>query len=46
MIYREITPKIEELAKKYQIVVIPGTRQSGKTTLVREIFKKADYFNF
>jgi hypothetical protein len=45
MIYREIIPKIKELAKKYPIIVITGPRQSGKTTLVKEVFKKADYFN-
>lgn len=45
MIYREITVKIKELVKKYPIIVITGPRQSGKTTLVKEIFKEAAYFN-
>ena len=43
MIEREITGKLLEIAKKYPILTITGPRQSGKTTLVKALFKDYDY---
>ncbi len=45
MIKRKITKKIEELSKKYPVILLVGPRQSGKTTLVKDIFKKYIYKN-
>ncbi|MBU1667055.1 ATP-binding protein [bacterium] len=47
-IRRNITPIIYELLKDFRIVAINGPRQSGKTTLSREIAKalKMDYYTF
>lgn len=45
MIKRAITPKVLELAKKWPIIAIAGPRQSGKTTLVKNIFSGYQYFN-
>lgn len=45
MIYREITPLVEERAKKMPVIAIMGPRQSGKTTLARSIFNKHIYIS-
>ena len=45
MIKREISKYIMSLAKDYSIITIIGPRQSGKTTLARELFKNKDYCN-
>lgn len=45
MIQRAITPKILELSTKYPVLQITGPRQSGKTTLVKEVFKDYEYVN-
>ena len=45
MIKREISDKVLSLAKKFPIITITGPRQSGKTTLVRELFKSKPYFS-
>ena len=47
-IQRKITPIIYDLLKDFKIVSINGPRQSGKTTLVKEIAKnlKIQYFTF
>ena len=45
MIVREISQYLTRLAEKYPVVTITGPRQSGKTTLVREIFKDKTYVN-
>ncbi len=42
---REISSHIRKLAKQLPVVTITGPRQSGKTTLVREVFKNKPYFN-
>ena len=43
MIKRELSEKIINLSKKFPSVTITGPRQSGKTTLVKDIFKDYDY---
>lgn len=42
MIPRDLEKKILETAKSYPVIAITGPRQSGKTTLVKELFGK-DY---
>lgn len=44
-IYREITPFLEKLAKTFPVVLITGPRQSGKSTLVQEMFRDYLYVN-
>lgn len=46
MISRKITKEILQLKKEFPIVTILGPRQSGKTTLVRDIFKTYKYVSF
>lgn len=42
---RHLDSKIENHFKKYkQVLILLGSRQIGKTTLVKKIFKNADYF--
>jgi len=43
MIERTLTPKIIALAKKFQVITLTGPRQSGKTTLVKEVFPALPY---
>lgn len=45
MIRRGITPKLEELAKGFPVLSLTGPRQSGKTTLVRDVFPDYAYLN-
>jgi predicted AAA+ superfamily ATPase len=45
MIKREITPSVLALAKQFPVISIIGPRQSGKTTLVKNIFPEKDYVN-
>jgi hypothetical protein len=42
---RELTEYILDSAKKMPVITITGPRQSGKTTLVKTIFKDYDYVN-
>lgn len=44
-IYREITPYVEKLAKIFPVVMVTGPRQSGKSTLVQEMFPDHLYVN-
>ncbi len=44
-IYREITPYVAALAKAFPIVMVTGPRQSGKSTLVQEMFSNHLYVN-
>lgn len=46
MIQREAEKEIRALATQFKAVAIVGPRQSGKTTLVRMIFKDKAYVNF
>jgi predicted AAA+ superfamily ATPase len=43
MIKRIMTEKLRGLASKFPVVSVIGPRQSGKTTLVRNIFSGMDY---
>lgn len=43
MIHRNITPLLLELASKYPVLTITGPRQSGKTTLVKNLFLDKPY---
>lgn len=43
MKYRHATEKIKKLASQFKILAVTGPRQSGKTTLVKEIFKDKPY---
>lgn len=44
-IYRTLTPNVLEANKHFPVVVITGSRQSGKTTLCRHLFQSYDYVN-
>jgi len=46
MIQRAATQKIKQLAKKFPAVGLLGPRQSGKTTLAKELFPKKPYISF
>jgi predicted AAA+ superfamily ATPase len=46
MIKRDLESKILDLAKVYPTVSITGPRQSGKTTLVKHLFKYKEYVSF
>jgi uncharacterized protein len=43
MISRNITSLLLELARQYPVVTITGPRQSGKTTLVKNLFPRKPY---
>lgn len=43
MIQRKAASELKNLAKQYKAVGITGPRQSGKTTLVRSVFKNKEY---
>lgn len=45
MIRREISQTIHRLFSKFPIVMLTGARQSGKTTLLRELFPDYQYVN-
>ncbi len=45
MIYRHLSPSIQKAAKHYPVVAVTGPRQSGKTTLCRELFPDYEYVN-
>ena len=46
MIRREAEKEILNLAAHFKAVAVVGPRQSGKTTLVRMLFKDKDFVNF
>jgi predicted AAA+ superfamily ATPase len=46
MIQRDASSKIKQLAKKFPAVGLLGPRQSGKTTLAKELFPKKPYVSF
>jgi predicted AAA+ superfamily ATPase len=46
MIQRGASSKIKQLAKKFPAVGLLGPRQSGKTTLAKELFPKKPYVSF
>ena len=43
MIYRTLTQKLQSLAKSFPIIALMGPRQSGKTTLVKQVFSHLPY---
>lgn len=43
MIYRILAKKIEELRHKFPVLSLTGPRQTGKTTLLRSIYKDIPY---
>jgi predicted AAA+ superfamily ATPase len=43
MIKRLMAEKLRRLATKFSVVSVIGPRQSGKTTLVKNVFSKMDY---
>ncbi|MGE3954413.1 MAG: ATP-binding protein [Parachlamydiales bacterium] len=45
MYKREIEAELEELAKGYPVITVTGPRQSGKTTLVKQVFPDKPYVN-
>ncbi|MCY7409166.1 MAG: ATP-binding protein [Chitinophagales bacterium] len=46
MIQRTLSKTIVSLSKTFPVVSVMGPRQSGKTTLVKSLFPKADYISF
>ncbi len=45
MIQREAQNKLIQLSKTFKVIAVVGPRQSGKTTLVKEIFSDKPYFS-
>jgi len=45
MIKRHISTQIDRLKKGFPVLAITGPRQSGKTTLIKEIFSDYEYLN-
>ncbi len=45
MFKRRLAPRLKELAEMFPVVTLTGPRQSGKTTLVREVFSDKPYVN-
>ena len=43
MIQRQLSNKLLEISSYYQIVTVTGPRQSGKTTLIKDVFKELPY---
>lgn len=45
MIPRQMSAQILETSREFPVVAVTGPRQSGKTTLCRELFPKHAYVN-
>ena len=45
MIKRQLSPLVRDMARQYPVVTVFGPRQSGKTTVVRDVFPKYEYVN-
>ena len=45
MVHREVESTLFSLMQKYPAINVTGPRQSGKTTLVRELLKEHRYFS-
>ena len=43
MIYRQLSAIVPQIAQGYPVLVITGPRQSGKTTLARQLFPERPY---
>ncbi len=46
MVERAAAAKLQQLAKKFPVIGLLGPRQSGKTTLAKELFKTKPYVSF
>ena len=46
MVVRAASQKLKQLATKFPVVGLLGPRQSGKTTLAKELFPKKPYVSF
>jgi len=42
---RQITPAVEEACKYFPVITLTGPRQSGKTTLIKELFTHLPYYS-
>lgn len=45
MITRALGIQISTLAKKMPVIAVTGPRQSGKSTLIKQLFPKHNYLN-
>lgn len=45
MFKRQMGKELRSMAKQYPVVTVTGPRQTGKTTLVREVFSEKPYAN-
>ena len=45
MIYREAEKELQLLSAQFKTAAVTGPRQSGKTTLVKKVFKEKAYVN-
>lgn len=45
MINRQITSSITELRDKFSVITLTGARQTGKTTLLKSLYKDLPYIN-
>ena len=45
MIYRDLTDFLLENYKYFPVITLTGPRQSGKTTLIKEVFKDLPYYS-
>ena len=45
MIHRNIADKLQGLSRTFPVVTVTGPRQSGKTTLCRQVFSGYDYLS-
>jgi uncharacterized protein len=43
MIQRSIISEILEISKKYSVISVNGPRQSGKTTMLKQVFPNYEY---
>ncbi len=45
LLARALKEKIKTLSTKFPVIAVTGPRQSGKTTLIRDLFKNYKYYN-
>ncbi|MBS1647277.1 MAG: ATP-binding protein [Bacteroidetes bacterium] len=45
VIRRDSILRLKKLSRQFRVLAVTGPRQSGKTTLVKEVFSKKPYFN-
>jgi len=45
MLERTLAKKLKNAAKQYPVVTLTGSRQSGKTTLVKKMFPNYEYIS-